>query len=81
MFEKIKILLHQGWIKWEELSIKFYEQELERMVIEGCEFCGHTLICLHCQRCHDPDCNAGCISCRTFPLINLKCSCCGNEKN
>ena len=47
---------------------------------EGCQFCGRTPVCEVCERCFDPQCNAGCIWCRTPPKRET-CPCCGQAIN
>ena len=46
----------------------FQEERKRKLGILTCEVCGRTSeqihICPSCNRCSDPNCNAGCIFCR-----------------
>ena len=52
---------------------KMAEEEKER-IEAGCDFCGNIPVCPECNRCYDPNCNAGCIFCRPTPKIKI-CKC------
>lgn len=84
--ERIRNTIASAWQALRQWKAEAEANYQERVTHEHthCEICGRgsedgIRVCPTCNRCSDPNCNAGCIFCREGPAMPKTCPCCGQE--